>query len=202
MSKIRTFGWSSRTTESLKSELFGNVTTLETAEIWTFGFQTMLSSLHYLMSMESNIGPQTWLHIILVRCSRSFSKVRNFSPLTAIIAPLKNLSELMKNRTFFARFSAEMWMSDVLWCVCDDDAMLNVDWGLVVPFFESPFGVISSLCWVSLMQTFRNCTVTSFLLLMLLVAVLMRLERGLGTLFKLEQDERPRTKENYKIKNI
>ena len=140
------------------------------------------------------VNRHTWLHIILVRCSKSFSNVRNFSPLTAIMAPLKNLSELMKNRTFFARFSAEMWMSDVRWCVCDDDATLSVDWGLVVPFLASPFWVISSFCWVSLMQTLRNWTVTSFLLLMLLVAVLMRLERGLGTLFRLEQEERPANK--------
>ena len=111
-----------------------------------------------------------------------------------MMAPLKNLSELMKNRTFFARFSAEMWISDVLWCGCDDDATLSVDWGLVVPFLASPFWVISSFCWLSLMQTLRNWTVTSFLLLMLLVAVLIRLERGLGTLFRLEQEERPAKK--------
>ena len=54
MSKIRTFSWSSRTTERLKSEqngsdfrhcvkpeLFGNGTTLESAEIQMFGFQTV-----------------------------------------------------------------------------------------------------------------------------------------------------------------
>jgi hypothetical protein len=54
------------------------------------------------------------VHIIRVRCSNSLSNVRNFSLLTAMTAPLKNLSPLMKNLTFFARFSLETWIKEVL----------------------------------------------------------------------------------------
>ncbi len=61
--------------------------------------------------------------MILVRCSRSFSNVLNFSELTAITAPLKNLSLLMKNRTFLARFSAEMCSKEVRCEAVDADTL-------------------------------------------------------------------------------
>ena len=54
----------------------------------------------------------TCVHIIRVRCSSILSKVLNFSLLTAITAPLKNLSPLMKNRTFLALRPLDTWIND------------------------------------------------------------------------------------------
>ena len=58
------FGWSSRSTERLKSKLFGNGTILESAKIQTLGFQTFTVFNYYLISgleskdwsVESRLG--------------------------------------------------------------------------------------------------------------------------------------------------
>lgn len=52
--------------------------------------------------------------MIRVKCSSTLSNVLNFSELTAMMAPLKNLSPLMKKRIFRALRSADTCMSDVL----------------------------------------------------------------------------------------
>ena len=124
-------------------------------------------------------GNVTWLHIILVKCSSSLSYVRNFSEETAIVAPLKNLSLFMKNRTFLAFFSVEALIKDARWVwicsvppisdgfdspcpfpfICDDDVLFRV--GVSLTELVSEISAFSRLFWAVvtwLMDTFLNET--------------------------------------------